>query len=746
MADRFITLIPATMRILHLSVYSLFAACFMVALAPGASTRTEEVVQSTFEDFGGGKLSGLSLSNQGILRIGPGMELLASLDATVIWKSAVDAAGNLYLGTGNNGVVFKVDPAGEVSRLFEPEEILARALAVTPDGVVYVGTSPNGRVYRLVPGGRPEVYFDPPELYIWDLLLDSDGYLYVATGQRGRIYRLPPDFQPGASGEVWFETSRQHVTSMTLDNDGALLVGTAPRAYLYRVTGKNESSVLFNAGNAEISQIAVNNGRIYFTTFGQGREGRPSGRGSSGRAPVVPDIDESGRESGEDSPPERNMSVRRNRQKSGQPEPQSGLWRVDESGFVELLWGNEGVQIFSFAEGADGQWLIGSGKDGEVYAVSDASMWSLLQKASDGGEVSSILPAPEGGYFVLTSNPTRVYRLAGQPAADGEYISQVIDAGQISRWGRLRLLGLDPLSQNGLRWQTRSGNTPDPDDTWQEWLDPDDGRIASAPGRYLQYRVVFEDPRNGLRRVQVFYQYPNVAPVVEQVGIVPIGIEVTTSRSTQRAPSEISELFEGAKLGSRQQSMPRSEFRIIGGAEYITVGWRASDPNGDQLLFKVELRCLPDDPWAPLADELDAPVFTLNTRGFADGYYQIRVTASDSIDNPEGEGRTGSRLSEPFLIDNSPPEVRLLGRHGDADQYVLSFRASDKWSIISSAEFVHNGGSARQVVPDDGIFDNTEESFGVVLRNLRSGTHSVLIQVTDAAGNASVQAVSFELD
>lgn len=721
----------------------------MIACVAGASTRTNDAVQSSFDDFKEGDLTHLSLSNQGILRLGPEMEVFASLDASVIWKSATDAAGNLYLGTGNNGVVYKVDTEGEVSRIFEPDEILARALAVTPDGVVYVGTSPNGRVYRIEPGRRPELYYDPPDLYIWDLLFDDDGYLYVATGQRGRIYRLPPDFQPGMTGDVWFQTNRSHVTSMTFDNDGALIVGTAPRAYLYRVTGENESTVLFNAGNAEISQIAVDGENIYFTTFSQTRGGRPPPRPTAPRPTPSRDEGESSSDNDDDgdgSQADRSTPPRPRPPERGMRQPQSGLWQLEPSGFVELLWDQSGVQIFSFVQRADGQWLIGSGKDGEVYSVTDPSSWSLLQQAADGGEVSAILPIPgDDGFFVLTSNPARVYRLSGDPAEEGEFISSVINAEQISRWGRLRMLALNPLSAAGLSWQTRSGNTPDPDTTWQEWLDPEDGRIASAPGRYLQYRVAFDDPANGLRRVQLFYRHPNVAPVVEQINVLPVGIELVPARPPQRPTGDLNQLIDGPRQGPMQPPPQRRQFHVIGGTDYISAGWRAVDPNGDQLLFQVELRELAADSWVTLANDLEEPAFSFNTRGFGDGYYQIRVTADDRLDNPEGEGRTGRRVSDPFLIDNSPPKVELVRQNGDLKRYTLTFKATDEWSIITNAEFVHNGGQTRRIAPVDGIFDDTSETFEVVLLDLRQGHHSVLIEVTDAAGNSSVQSVAFEL-
>ena len=233
----------------------------LIGAGTASAVQTSSVLQADYEAFSAGEPANVSLSNLGELSLAPSLSQLAVLDDPIIWRSVTDADGNLYLGTGKNGVVYKMSPEGELETVFEPEEILSRALALDAEGNLYVGTSPSGRVYRIPPGQRPEIYFDPADEYIWGLAFDKEGNLYVATGASGTIYKLKPDFKPGDEAVKWFETDRAHVTSLAFAPNGDLLAGTAPRAYVYRIAPDGKGTVIYNAGTDEISGISAGEGR-----------------------------------------------------------------------------------------------------------------------------------------------------------------------------------------------------------------------------------------------------------------------------------------------------------------------------------------------------------------------------------------------------------------------------------------------------------------------------------------------------
>jgi sugar lactone lactonase YvrE len=325
---------------------------------PLAAVSTDTAVQVTYDHFEDGKLENISIPADGGLRLAPAIEKIAKLDAAVIWKAVADADGNMYVGTGNDGKVFKVTPDGTVTTLFTPGESLARALALDAKGNLYVGTSPDGYVYRIAPGGRPEIYFHSDETYIWDLKFDAKGNLYVATGAKGRVYRLPPDYQTTQTPEVYFETDRTHITTLAFDSAGALLAGAGPKSVLYRITAKDKATVLASPGGDEINGIvAQSDGTVYFSTFNKssapssasGHSGAsapsgstppppPGGGGSGGPPPSSPPSDDDGSDDDAGGPPGSDSG-------GGPPSPSpssgpkySQLYRVNPSGFVEPVW------------------------------------------------------------------------------------------------------------------------------------------------------------------------------------------------------------------------------------------------------------------------------------------------------------------------------------------------------------------------------------------------------------------------
>src|SRR6516164_689361 len=77
----------------------------------------------TYDEFRKGKLTNLSLTSDDELILAPRFEMVFNTDKTLVWSAAADSKGNVYLGTGHNGKIFKVDPAGKGSMLADPAEL-----------------------------------------------------------------------------------------------------------------------------------------------------------------------------------------------------------------------------------------------------------------------------------------------------------------------------------------------------------------------------------------------------------------------------------------------------------------------------------------------------------------------------------------------------------------------------------------------------------------------------------------------
>src|SRR5262245_16983877 len=148
----------------------------------------------THDDFRKGKLTNLSLTSDDELILAPRFDMIFNTEQTLIWSAVVDSKGNVYLGTGHDGKVFKVDANGKGSLLVDLAELDVLALAVDRNDVIYAGTSPDGKVYKIENGSAKE-FFDPKTKYIWSLIFDKQGRLLVGTGDKGIIYRVTPDGQ-----------------------------------------------------------------------------------------------------------------------------------------------------------------------------------------------------------------------------------------------------------------------------------------------------------------------------------------------------------------------------------------------------------------------------------------------------------------------------------------------------------------------------------------------------------------------
>ncbi len=747
-----------------LAKFTWLAVAGFVLAGPLAAVSTDTAVQVTYDHFEDGKLENISIPADGGLRLAPAIEKIAKLDAAVIWKAVADKDGNIFVGTGNDGKVFKVAPDGKPTTLFEPGESLARALALDDKGNLFVGTSPDGYVYRITPGGRPEIYFHADDTYIWDLKFDSKGNLYVATGSKGRVYRLPPDYKADQTAEVYFETDRTHITTLAFDSTGALLAGAGPKSVLYRITDKNKATVLASPGGDEINGlVAQPDGSVYFSTFNKSAASSPAGgRSGSSAGPSGPPPSPGGGSGGPPpSPPDDEGDPSADGPGGpggGGPPPSSSpatgpkysqLYRVNPSGFVEPVWSLAHTGVFSFRALPNGRWLIGSDAHGRIFDAVTPQDWNLLQEVPEASEVSVLLPDPkdDAATLVFSSNPAQIYRLGAKPAASGTYTCEPFDADQPAQWGTLRTLAVPPMPDlplAGAKWESRTGNTPKPDATWNDWQPiADTTEIASPAGRYFQYRVTLTNPGVTIRRLAVYFQHFNAAPVVDRLGVLPVGVDVATA-SPPRAPLDVRTILEGDP-SALSPPPARAQIRSTGEAGAFSIAWHAADPNGDTLSYTVNLRAVGDPKWVTLADDLTQPIFSFSSHGFADGYYQVQVIASDKLANPPGQARTGERTSPPFLINNTGPAVTLDSQTGDATTYTITYHARSATTVLDHAQYTLDGQPPKPALPDGTLFDKPEHIFHLQFDHLKSGSHSVVFEVVDEAGNSGSAKATFDI-
>ncbi|MFW5883544.1 MAG: hypothetical protein ACOCVG_04175, partial [Verrucomicrobiota bacterium] len=611
------------------------------------------------------------------------------------------------------------------------------ALAVDAEGRLYVGTSPRGRIYRLdptQPDAGVEVYAEIPEVYIWELLFDAEGHLLVATGGGGKVYRLPPNYRLGQDLTQWLAVDERHVGALALDSEGNLLAGTGPNGYIYKVTGQDAAFALHHAKAEEIrALVAGADGAVYYSTF-------EDARGSSSGDP-----EEGGRSGIGDPQPANGGNGSGTSARSGGKG--SEVFRISSDGFVDSFFkAPRGSRIYALAP-TDSGWLVGTDDEGRLFRMNGPRDWSLLQTAEGGGEVTHLLPHPEGGHWLLTSNPARAYRLSGESAQEGTFTSDVLDAGQIAAWGVGHATPRIPGSDRQPAIETRSGNSAKPDDFWSNFKPLDDnGAILSPAARYLQFKATFE-PGETLRKAEFFYRLKNQAPEIERIAVVPGGFEVF-SAPPSRGNVNLRQFLQGDGDPEMQEPEPRERLVQTAESGTMTALWKAGDPNDDVLRYRFELRgplSDPDTPWVLLGDELESPLQVFDLRGLDSGYYLARVTASDRISNPNGTALETTLESDPFLIDTESPEIEITSRNVSGRRASIELRASDQLGRITEVTYRLDGGSALPLRPNDGIFDEATETLLLDLLGLAPGERGLVLTAIDESGNRAIRTLTLTI-
>jgi ligand-binding sensor domain-containing protein len=211
-----------------------------------ASTPQIKTYQSQ-SDFEKGKPKGVSINSYGDILLGPNITELFKSDLPFLWSLAIDSQANIFVGGGNSGQVFKIDPAGNSSVYFEAPELEIYALAVDKQNNLFVGTSPQGKVYKIPPGKKlnaeQALFYDPDEVYIWSLVSDSQNNLYVATGNQGKIFKV----DESGNGSLFYDSEELHIRSLQFDKAGNLIAGTSDKGLILKIDLKGKAFVLYDS-------------------------------------------------------------------------------------------------------------------------------------------------------------------------------------------------------------------------------------------------------------------------------------------------------------------------------------------------------------------------------------------------------------------------------------------------------------------------------------------------------------------
>ncbi len=683
-----------------------------------------------------GDAQGVSIADNGTITLAPALAEVFDTKQAYVWSAVADAAGNVYLGTGHEGRVFKVDASGKGALLYKTSELDVMALAVDRTGNVYAGTSPDGKVYRITPSGEAKVFFEPKTKYIWSLAFDAQGRLLVGTGDKGVIFRVNAD----GNGAPLVNTTQTNITALRVDAAGNILAGTDPGGLVLRISPEGKAFTLFDSSQREIRDLTVGqNGEIYVLALAESAgngasNASPAAGGSSAPTPIsdeggvtitISDVQllDGGAPSSSSTP-------------SSGGTAKSVLYKLDANGASDVLWDSKEAAAFAVTLDANGRALVGTGQKGRIYSIAPGQKPTLLAQSSE-AQTSRFIRAGNQLY-VASSNLGKLFKVGNDAAMSGSYISSVRDANITAAWGRVSWAG-----EGGIELQTRSGNTQKPDSTWSDWSAPitsDEGDAVKSPAaRFIQWRATLKRgataPR--LREVTLSYLPRNLAPKITSISVLPAGVALQTLPQPQ---------IEGGGdpngADGNAQNTPAIPPRRVFQRGSISLQWQAEDRNGDAIEYSVFYRAANSNDYFPLKTALRDTYFTVDANSLPDGRYVFKVIATDAPSNPANLALTDNQETEVVEIDNALPTVTADAPKISGNNVEVLFRAGDTTSIIKRAEYQLDGGGWKAIFPVDGIADSKREEFRVALTLPDNRPHVIAFRAFDANANVGSAQVS----
>lgn len=725
-------------------------------------------------------LAGAGFDTLGGLTAGPAVTVQALSGPEVVWRVAADGRGGWYLGTGHGGEIHHVAADGKTRLVARLESTEVFSLVVLPGGDLLAGGGPDGRLSRVTAAGDVTEVGRIDGSYVWAMTLqEKAGVVWLATGAPAAVYRYR--WREGKLEKV-VTLPAQNTMDVAFDDRQRLLAVTQGPGLVYRVAGESGAVPLL------IGEIAQDEARRLL----RGPQGAFHVLGLSNGADAL--ASGGGEESGGAATPSPSAAGG-----AKAAAPAVALYRLGVDGrgheVLSRVWAGDRdlmTAVWSPRWGWLGAGTLGTGAaetgpggadrpaaPGADRAESSAVVYRLTLPwgarpltAWEGGDVLDLLAVDggrataEGASDVLAAaqaHPAALVLLGAGTADRFTAVSPPLDGGPGVTWGRLRWEGVE--GEGAPRWSVRGGRRAQPDETWTSWSDTWTDRDHALPVencQYLQWRVDLPRGESGRRAwrvtgVSVSATQANLPPVIEDFRLEQLrGIKLGGLNGGE---SIVHEYRSGLRAEFTTQDAPADGWaapdRVDPGRAVRVVTWRASDPNGDRLEFRLECRRVGEADWRPAAapgekhEVLTGSLGSWDTSLLPDGRYELRLVASDRPDNPGAEGRSVRELG-PLTVDNTPPELTGLesGLTDKGAGMFIRLRAQDAASPLAGARLVMPDGTAQRLDPRDGVCDSSAESFDATVPIRRAsvpdsaGPLRVRVEVRDLAGNtAGLEAV-----
>ncbi|CAN5759728.1 hypothetical protein BH11MYX3_BH11MYX3_40590 [soil metagenome] len=691
--------------------------------SPAFAVVTATWTIETYQQFDAGDATDAFITSTGEIRAGWNTKRTA-LEGDAVWSSVKLNDGSVLLGSDAGGSIFRVQGDTSKKLVSIPGAIAVVSLVQTSDNTVWAGAMPGNKLWKIdVAAGKatagPQLGKDAKDVETIWALAASGNTVYAGTGPSGKLFSIS-----GGNAKEVFDTDDKRITALTVTSDGKVWMGTSERALVFRFDpkdGKGRAMADF-AGN-EVSSLAPYRDGVVAAANDLAESVAPQGKtpgqveaaekptAGKGQATKLPDA---GTKPGADKDPPPVTDLGRKGAKKGK----GALFKIGSDGRLDQLHALTATYFTSVAVASDGAVFAGAADKGRIYMV-DADGAVATAFDVDERSVSQVW-AEKAGISFATDDTAAAYRTTGR-AGQAKYMSDVLDAKAVSRFGKLTW-----NTSGRTKVETRSGNTAKPGVGWSEWQSTtqtgklgggaEGGKIASLPGRYLQFRVALEDDAARVRKVSAYYVPQNLATTIQEVTVEPATAE---------------------KLPTLKDSAAKPRSPVL------KLKWKIENPDTDDTVYTIEARKDTEANWRPVSTgkaPLTAITWDWNTETYPDGWYRVRVTASDSAANSPDRALTSMGQTTMFSIDNTRPNIDAL----TVTYPKAQARAADGLNTIAEMAFSVDDDTWQLGTTADGLFDDLSEDLRIDLpAGLPRGTHTLAVRVADAAGNVGSTSTTF---
>jgi hypothetical protein len=327
----------------------------------------------------------------------------------------------------------------------------------------------------------------------------------------------------------------------------------------------------------------------------------------------------------------------------------------------------------------------------------------------------------------------------------GTYTSAALDAQQVARFGSFHWRGDTPAGTS-VRFSFRSGVSAEPDRTWTVWTEAREGTEISledlARGRYVQWRAELRGNGEASPRLyiaELSYRQENLSPKIGGLQALEPGqilVPANFNPSNQvYEPANPNRQGIFTSLTPSAEEDGGSRTKPLWKLGYQTLRWAAADPNGDDLLYDLFFQPVAENgkdgegEWLRVADDLKDDYHSFDALALPDGVYRFRLVASDEPANDPADALEAERVSDPVVVDHTPPVLVKVDKEKDG---ALRVTVRDAASPLRDAVFSVNADEWKPVRTADGLLDGRTET--LLIAPGKPGDLG-LLRVTDAAHN-----------